>query len=110
MIYFEKYYNIIGSEVEYISVSTKEGDYPYVLSVHLKSGASLSVNYKSEEICNSTRYNLILQIEQERRSDYEKLYHKIDLLCSNVKTINGRQLRIWRQLRDLLGLKVEGQL
>lgn len=107
MISLGTYWHFTVSEIEYVEVSTVEGKYPYRLTVHLKSGASPSVNYNDEKNRNDARENLILQIEHERRDNYEKLYNAVSLLRYDVKTINGRQLRIWRQLRNLLNLKVE---
>lgn len=107
MVSLGTYYHFTVSEIEYVDVSTVNGKYPYRLAVHLKSGASPSVNYADERSRNSARDNLVRQIERERRADYESLYNAVRLLHCDVKTLNGRQLRIWRQLRDLLGLKVE---
>lgn len=107
MISLGTYYHFAASEIEFVEVSTVNAKYPYTLTVHLKSGASRSVSYKNEKNRNSARDDLIRQIEHERRNDYESLYNAVSILSYNVKTINSRQLRIWRQLRDLLGLKTE---
>lgn len=107
MVSLGTYYHFTVSEIEYVDVSTVDGKYPYRLTVHLKSGASPSISYNDENDRNSARNNLIRQIERERRADYETLYNAVHLIHYDVKTLNGRQLRIWRQLRDLLGLKVE---
>jgi hypothetical protein len=106
MISLGNYYHFAASEIECVEVSTVKAEYPYRITVYLKSGASRSVNYKNEQNRNSARDNLIRQIEHERKADYERLYNAVSLLSYNVKTINGRQLRIWRQLRDLLGVKI----
>lgn len=107
MISLGTYYHFAASEIEFVEVSTVNAEYPYTLTVHLKSGACRSINYKDEKKRNYARDNLIRQIEHERRNDYERLYNAVSLLSHDVKTINGRQLRIWRQLRDLLNLKIE---
>lgn len=107
MVSLGTYYNLIASEIEYVYVLTVSGEFPYRLTVRLKSGTSLSIDYKNEKDRNYERDNLVQQIERERRIDYEKLYDKVCSLQYDVTTLSGRQLRIWRQLRDLLGCKVE---
>lgn len=107
MVTLNKYYHFSANEIEYMEVSTVPGDFPYRITVHLKSGAQVSVSYKTESNRDSDRYNLVKQIECEQKRDFERLWNEIYLLKGDVKTLNHRQLRIWRQLRDLLKVKVE---
>lgn len=107
MVTLNKYYHFSANEIEYVEVSTVPGDFPYRITVHLKSGAQVSVDYKAESNRDSDRYNLIQQIECEQKKDFERLWSEIYLLKGDVKTLNHRQLRIWRQLRDILKVKVE---
>ena len=51
--------------------------------------------------------DLSRQIDSEKRRDAEKIYNALYILRDTVNRIDKRQLRIWRQLRDLLGLNVE---
>lgn len=107
MVTLNKYYHFSANEIEFVEVSTVPGDFPYRITVHLKSGAQVYLNYKTESNRDSDRYNLVRQIECEQKGDCERLYNEIYLLKNDVKTLNHRQLRIWRQLRDLLSLKME---
>lgn len=107
MVTLNKYYHFSANEIEYVEFSTVSGDFPYKITVHLKSGAQVSVSYKTENNRDSDRYNLVKQIECEQKRDFERLWNEIYLLKSDVTTLNHRQLRIWRQLRDLLKVKVE---
>lgn len=111
MISLSKYYHFKAEEVEYVEVAkSEEATYPYRLSVHLKSGNIASVNYQNETDRNRARDELVRGIDRERREDDEKISNALRLLqniSSTIGTIDRRQLRIWRQLRDLLGLKIE---
>lgn len=48
MVTLNKYYHFSANEIEYVEVSTVSGDFPYKITVHLKSGAQVSVSYKTE--------------------------------------------------------------
>lgn len=108
MINLNRYFNFAASEIEWIEVKTIAGsEYPYKIIVHLKSGTSASVAYVNESERNKEREILVKQIENERRLNYERLYSSLCSIENDMKTLNRRQLRIWRQLRDLLGIKVD---
>lgn len=54
--------------------------------------------------------DLSRQIDSEKRRDAEKIHNALlYILRDSVNRIDKRQLRIWRQLRDLLGLNVEDE-
>ena len=52
MISLGNYYHFAASEIECVEVSTVKAEYPYRITVYLKSGASRSVNYKNEQFCS----------------------------------------------------------
>lgn len=108
MISFSKYYHFTAEDVEFIeAVDNTVGDYPYKLIVHFKSGKSCSVNYNDSKSRDTVRNNMVRQIECEKRTDTEKTLNMLALLNYAVERIDKRQLRIWRQLKALLGVPVE---
>lgn len=110
MVDFAGYYSFPADQVECVEASTREDKtYPFVLTVSLKSGRRLSVNYAKREERDRVRLTLIDRISHELRSDYERLYNKLYLIDDAVKRIDKRQLRIWRQLNALLRLDKEDE-
>ena len=107
MVSLNKCYHFSASEIEYIEISTTSGGFPYKITVHLKSGAQVSVGYRTEDDRNFDRDILVRQIDYEQKRDYEILRNEMHLLKCDVKTLNHRHLRIWKQLRDLLKIKVQ---
>lgn len=107
MIALSKYYNFSAEEVEYIEVSDSNKDYPYRLTVHFKSGQACSVNYTDSQSRENARAEIVRRVEYQKRADTEKIQNSLYLIRSELSRIDKRELRIWRQLRDLLGLRVE---
>lgn len=108
MIAFSQYYNFSAEDVECIEVTTVESaDFPYRLVVHLKSGKQLSVSYKDSKSRDNAKLEMVRQVERQRRSDLEQIFSLFHSLRYTVERIDKRELRIWRQLRDLLGIRVE---
>lgn len=109
MIDFDKYFAFPADQVECITRgTTSDPEYPVSLTVYLKSGRNLTVNYRTEKNAENVKRDLMRRIENSRRSDYEQIYNKVYLIEDAVRRIDKRQLKIWRQLRDLLGVKTEG--
>lgn len=82
MIAWSKYFHFNAEDVEYIeAIDSTSGEYPYRLTVHLKSGNAPSVSYQDSKSRDTAR--------NER--------------------IERRQLRIWRQLKALLGISMENE-
>lgn len=107
MIAWSKYYRFPAEEVSCVEASpdSNQAQYPYKLTVHLKGGKSYSVSYADEKSRNKDMDNISRQVAAARRSDYELLYNQVYLLRDALSRVDKRQLRIWRQLRDLLGVK-----
>lgn len=102
MVNFAGYHYIAATEIAVVSSKTdKETVYPYGISVILKSGKELIVNWKQQNDRDEEYRNLLLQIDRELRQDYEKIYNQLYLLRDSVSRVDKRQLRIWKQLRDL---------
>lgn len=108
MVVWSDYYRFSAEDVEALGVDDKtSGTHPYTLTVYLKSGRSLSVGYTDKQSRRATMLDLSRQIDSERRLDAEKIHNALYILRDSVNRIDKRQIRIWRQLRDLLGLNVE---
>ncbi len=103
MIALSKFFNINAEDVEYIeATNSTSGDHPYHLTVHLKSANVLSVSYRDSKSRDSARNELVRLVDQARREDED-----IEKILSTVKRIDRRQLRIWRQIKSLLGISME---
>ena len=108
MVVLCDYYRFSAEDVEALGVDDKtSGTHQYMLTVYLKSGRSFSVSYKDKQSRRAAMLDISRQIDSERRRDAEKIHNALYILLDSVKRIDKRQLRIWRQLRDLLGLNVE---
>ena len=108
MVVWSEHYRFPAESVEAIGTSDENtGTHPYILTVYLKSGKTLSVSYTDKQSRKAAMFDLSRQIDSEKRRDTEKIHNSLDILKDAVSRIDKRQLRIWRQLRDLLGVKTE---
>lgn len=109
MVAWSEYYRFPAESVEAIGTSDgTSGTHPYMLTIYLNSGKTLSVSYTDKQSRKAAMLDLSRQIDREKRQDMEKIHNALYLLRDSVNRIDKRQLRIWRQLRDLLGVKSEG--
>lgn len=108
MVVWSEYYRFSAEEVEALGTSdTNIGSHPYRLTVYFKSGSNLSVNYANMQSRKADMLALSQQIDREKRQDVEKIHNALYLLRDATNRIDKRQLRIWKQLQNLLGVKVE---
>lgn len=108
MVVWSDYYRFSAEEVEAIGTTDNTGgSHPFVLVVYLKSGNKFSVSYTDKKLRQAAMTDLCRQIDGEKRRDVEKIHNRLFLLEDSVNRIDKRQLRIWRQLKELLGLKDE---
>lgn len=106
MINWSDHYRFSAEEVEAIGTSTGETvTHPFVLTVYFKSGRKLSVSYVDMKSRKTAMLDLSRQIEREKRNDAEKIHHALYLLQDVTNRMDKRQLRIWRQLKALLGVE-----
>lgn len=111
MVAWSDYYRLSAEEVEAIRIEDSASNtHPYKLTVYLKSGNILSVNYADKQSRKVAMIDLSRQIDSEKRRDTEKIHNSLYILRDSVNRIDKRQLRIWRQLKALLGVKAEGEL
>lgn len=108
MIAWGNYFHFNAEDVKYIeAIDSTSGEYPYRLTVHLKSGNAPSVYYKDSKSRDTARNELVRLVDRVRHEDTEKILNQLTLLNYSNERIERRQLRIWRHLRDLLNLKIE---
>lgn len=108
MIDFEGYYIFPAEEVASIQIHTTAGEYPYAVTISLKSGQKHQVNYKDNKGRDKAARDLRRQIEMELREVNADIRNSLFLLDDKIKRIDKRQLRIWQQLKKLLGIKDQG--
>lgn len=109
MIVWSEHYRFSADDVAAIGTADfAVGTHPYAMTVYLKSGTKFTVNYADKQSRKADMIDLSRQIDREKRQDMEKIHNALYLLRDSVNRIDKRQLRIWRQLRDLLGVKSEG--
>lgn len=108
MVVWSDYYRFSAEDVEAIGTTdNSSGTHPYVLTVYTKIGNKFSVSYADKQSRKATMVDLSRQIDSEKRRDAEKIHNALFIVQDSIKRIDKRQIRIWRQLRDLLGAKVD---
>ena len=108
MVVWDEYFRFSADEVEAIGKTDSNIEsHPYRLTVHLKSGRNLSINYADMDSRKVAMHDLARQIDREKRQDAEKIHAALYLLQDATNRIDKRQLRIWKQLKMLLGVKEE---
>ena len=108
MVNLGGYFYFSAEDVEHIETrNVSNGEHPYLLCVHFKSGKSVSVSYSKATDRDRERDVMVRRIEFELRNEMEKLSNKFYRLQAVVDKIDGRQLRIWRQLKALLNLPTD---
>lgn len=108
MIEFDKYYVIAAEEIVLIAVSETAGaTHLYALSVTLKNGKTVTVNYVDKQARDKAKRDMAAQINRELSWGYERIRAEIGMVKYAVERIDKRQLRIWRILSKLLRLSGE---
>ena len=105
MINFDKYYYFPAKEVEHISIGENSGldAYPFWLTVYLRSGRSLGVNYKTEAARDKAKISLVARIDNELigTDGGSNTQLKICAIAENLQRMEKRQLRIARMVKRL---------
>lgn len=108
MVTWSDYYRFSEDCVEAIGTADNTGGtHPYVLTVYLKSGNKMSVSYADKQSRRAAMLNLSRQIDSGKRNAAEEVRGTLYQLQVSINRIDKRQLRIWQQLRALLGIKAE---
>lgn len=109
MVVWGQHYRFSAEEVEAIGSSeSRIGSHPFQLTVYFKSGRTIAINYADMQSRKGAMLDLARQIDQEKRQDTEKIHNALYILQDATNRIDKRQLRIWKQLKTLLGAKVDG--
>ena len=110
MVNLENLYCFSAEEVAAIGTSEIAGStHQFALTVYLKNENKFSVRYVDSDARNAAMHNLERQIDREKKQDFEKMHNKLFLLQDAINRVDKRQLRIWRQLKALLGVETEGE-
>ena len=108
MVNFEGYYSFPADQVESVEVYTLSTDeMPYKLKIALKSGRYLTVAYKNKAKRDGAKQILCNRIDQELRQDNIQILGKLLSIDAKTDRMEKRQLKIWRQLKQLLHIKGE---
>lgn len=105
MVEIGRIYSFSAREIECIEASNTGGRFR--LTVHTKSGKSYSVDYSTEAARNLAQAAAVRQHERDVTEMEQKILNRLYLIQGTVERTDKRQLRIWRQLKALLGTEVE---
>lgn len=105
MVEIGKLYCFSAREIECIEASNVTGRFR--LTVHMKSGKSYSVDYANESARDIAQAGIIRQFDRDISELDQKILNQLYLIQGTVERTDKRQLRIWRQLKALLGTEVE---
>ena len=107
MIDFEGFYSVDAEQVEYIGTRNKTGEAPYGLYLHLRSGKELEVWYRVEAGRKEAYSRIVRQVIAERMRQSEEIQRHLRTIERCTDRMDRRQLKIWRQLKALLGVATE---
>lgn len=105
MVEIGRVYSLSAREIECIEALNTNGRFR--LTVHTKSGKSYSVDYSTEAARNSAQAVAVRQYERDVTEMEQKILNRLYLIQGTVERTDKRQLRIWRQLKVLVGIKPE---
>lgn len=111
MIEFDSYYFIAEEDVEAIIKSDSgQEDFPFRLTVRVKNGREYSVSFKRKTDRDRIAKQFAQQVERSisgRDRTLESIYNRLYLMDDRLRRVDKRGLRIWQQLKALLGVEVQ---
>lgn len=107
MIDFEGFYSVDAEQVEFISMRNGTGETPYGLFLTLRSGKELGIWYRTELSRKQGKERIVREVECDRRRKELDIQGQLATNMRVVERTEKRQLRIWRQLKELLGVEPE---
>lgn len=107
MIDLEGYYSVDAEQVEYISTKNGTGETPYGLFLHLRSGKELGVWYRFESARKEAYNQIVRKVISERMRGSEDIQRSLRVIEQYAERMDQRQLKIWKQLKKLLGYSGE---
>lgn len=110
MIRLSTYYSFPSEEVSYIEAgNSSTADYPFGLTVHLKSGRTLSVSYQTKKARDEAKMDLEAEIELELSrhvslSATQVRQHELATrwLTERIEAFDKRQRNMWKELRKAI--------
>ena len=105
MINLGGYYSVDAEKVDYVAIKNGGSNAPYGLFLVLSSGQEIGVWYQAEDARQRARETLVRQLEIEKGRKAQ-LENRLILIWNGIDRLEKRQLRIYRQLRKLLGTEV----
>ena len=105
MINLGGYYSVDAEKVDYVAIKNGGSNAPYGLFLVLSSGQEIGVWYQTEDARQRARETLVRQLEMEKGCKAQ-LENRLILIWNGIDKLEKRQLRIYRQLRKLLGTEV----
>lgn len=111
MIKLGDYYRFSADDISAVALSDSTSPtHPFSLTVYLKSGKNFSINYSDARARKASMIDFEHQFDRERKQGFETMLNKLFLIEDAVCRVDKRQLRIWKQLKALLGVKVEDEV
>lgn len=111
MIEFSSYYFIQEEDVEaIIKTENPNQEYPFVLIIRVRSGRDYSVSYQSKEARDNSARQFARQVKvsvHDGDRNLEAIFNRLYLMDDRLRRVDKRGLRIWQQLKALLGVEVE---
>lgn len=107
MVEIGKLYSFSAREIECIEALNTNGKFR--LTIHTKSGKSYSVDYVMESARDIAQAGIIRQFDRDVLDVEQRILNRLYLIQTVVERIDKRQPRIWRQLKALLGIKMEDE-
>ena len=104
MIDFEGIYSVDAERVEFISMRSGTGEAPYGLFLTMRSGKELGLWYRTEFSRKQGKERIVREIECDRRREELDIQERLTEIMRVVERTEKRQLRIWRQLKELLSV------
>ena len=105
MINLGGHYSVDAEKVDYVAIKNGGSNAPYGLFLVLSSGQEIGVWYQTEDARQRARETLVRQLEIEK-GHKAQLENRLILIWNGIDKLEKRQLRIYRQLRKLLGTEV----
>lgn len=105
MVNLSNLYFFSAKEIECIEPYSVKVNDRYRLTVYTKSGKSYSASYANVKERDSAKTDLIRQIERATTEHEQKVLNRLYLIQNTAERMDKRQLKIWRQLKDLLGIE-----
>ena len=105
MVEFNGSYFAVSEIVKVMSCDTSDKTYPKGLTLVFKNGETFGVMYKDLTSRDKAKVDLIRRIEMESRHYEEKIINRLRAMELHLKSIENRQLRLYKILKNKLPLE-----